>query len=399
MDIYVCGGKQQQGSKTIYLLRNVRNNKETVVEGNQLKDALRSKRVDVMNLTLTSDNRLIEASKDKIAQLSGLLNAPYGLREYLDPLNPEYMNNVEDIMDEIIKDSIEAYVKDCKKYVKICNVNKENNTFVLEFTLGLNSYVMCHYDKIIYGEINEKAGKPTRNVYGHPTSGSNYRDEIGAICFDIGIQVLSISNKRASSKIGSGKIFKASESINTLLYRDGEAIRLNYKTDNSCKLNWDDKDIERLKEKLGQFILNNIANELIQVCNNNPDIANNTRISDYIKYDNMQKEYIKCVSAFTAIGLGGAVVLTAVIALSIGLNPDILSTGLLAKIANVGTTEQIFNTILGLAGGTGGVLGTGISAMALKDSGAFEMIKETKEEKNELRDKKKSDWMSFLGKR
>lgn len=81
MDIYICGGKQTQANNTIYLLKDVRNNREVTVTGDELKNAMRNKKVDVMNLTLTTDNRLVEASKDKIAQLGGILNAPYRIRE------------------------------------------------------------------------------------------------------------------------------------------------------------------------------------------------------------------------------------------------------------------------------------------------------------------------------
>ena len=45
MKIYVCGGKQTQGNNTMYLLRDVRSNKETVVDGNKLKDAMRDKKL------------------------------------------------------------------------------------------------------------------------------------------------------------------------------------------------------------------------------------------------------------------------------------------------------------------------------------------------------------------
>lgn len=397
MDIYICGGKQTQSGKTLYLLKDVRNNREVTVTGDELKNAMRNKKVDVMNLTLTSDNRLVEASRDKIAQLSGLLNAPYSLRGYLDPLNPEYMNDVENIMDEIIKDSIEAYVKDCKKYVKISSINKENNTFVLEFTLGLNSYVMCHYDKIVYGEINQKASEKTKSVYGHLVS-SMYNQEIGAICFDIGIQVLAISNKRASSKVGDGSILKASEAINTKGCH-GDAIRLQYKTDSNNKLVWDDEDIDRLKESLGKFILTKVANELTTTCENNPDIANNTNVRDYIKYDNLKSDYIRTTAKVAGATLGGTLVITAVVAVAVSVSPDVLQTGLLAKIAEVGTTSQIFNAITAYSAGSGLLVGGVVTGKAIVDSGINKSLQRDRAELREAKEAKNRDWMGILGKK
>ena len=396
MQLYVCGGKQTQNNNTMYLLRDVRSNKETVVDGNKLKDAMRSKKVDVMNLTLTSDNRLVEASKDKMAQLSGLLRAPYSLIDILEPLNTNHLDCVESIMDEIIKDSIEAYVKENKKYVKISNINKENNTFVLEFTLGLNSYVMCHYEKLIYGEIGDKVERPVAGAYGH-TYRNPYRKDLGAVCFDIGIQVIAISNKRASSKIGSGAVALASKSINTYSI-DGDAIRLNYKNSDTGLI-WDDKDIDRLKEKLGHFILSHIAKELVGICDSNPDIANNTNVTDYIKYDEARKEYATSLAVYGAFGLGSAVVMSAIFTLLITISPDTIQTGLLAKIADIGSTQEIIKYIIGLSGIPGTISGLTITTKAMNDAGMFKSMKLAHDGVKYTKDNKKKDWMGMLGKR
>ena len=396
MDIYICGGKQTQANNTIYLLKDVRNNREVTVTGDELKNAMRNRKVDVMNLTLTTDNRLVEASKDKIAQLGGILNAPYRIREYLDPLNPKYVDDVENIMDEIIKDSIETYVKDCKKYVKVSSINKENNTFVLEFTLGLNSYVMCHYDKMIYGEVNQKASTPERNVYGHFLS-SMYSKDVGAICFDIGIQVLGISNKRASSKIGSGNIIKAAEYVNDSW--DSVALRLNYETDNAGKLTWKDDDIDKLKQKLGKFIISNIARELVETCENNPDIMNNTNVADYVKYDSVRKEYARGLAIIGGVSLGSTLVLTAVFTLLLSISPDTIQTGLLAKIANIGSTKEIITYILGMSGIPALAVSVGISGKAIEETGALKTLKNIHNDVKDTRNNKRRDWMGALGKK
>jgi hypothetical protein len=127
-----------------------------------------------MNLQLTSDNRLIEAGKYKTDQIVNILKAPEHIANRLMPLSSQECEEIEQLMDEIMHDCIESYIKRHKKYIKLENFNKENNTCVLEFTLGPNSYFMLSYDKICYGKL-----------------------DTNKVVFDIAIKAVAVSNKKA----------------------------------------------------------------------------------------------------------------------------------------------------------------------------------------------------------
>ena len=352
MDIYVCNGKEKQGNITNYLLTNIRNNRQEIVDGDKLKKAMHSKRVDVMNLTLTSDNRLVEASKDKIVQLGSILKAPAEIRDKLTPLAPIMLDHMNELIDEIIKDCIQEYIKDYSRYVKIKSIDKDNNTFVLEFTLGLNSYVLCQYDKIIYGKIEDEAYLNDKWACDKPS-----RSATCGICFDIGIQIVGISNKRASSKIGDGRIMKASALYNT------KYIVVDLMDNQDHTIDHRDLDIKYLKSNLGRILLSYIGTELNTVCENNPDIANNTNLNDYIRYDKYKNEYIKMVGIDAALNLGGAVALGSLVAVLLITNPEIIQQGLLGDLMKTGTASEILRATWACSGGislAAGGIGMGI---------------------------------------
>mgnify|MGYP003299339850 CR=1 FL=1 len=387
MDIYVCNGKEKQGNITNYFLSNVKNNRKEVVTSDKLKNAIRNKRVDVMNLTLTSDGRLVEASKDKIAQLSGILKAPSSIRGELNPLDTLVLDQVEDLMDEIIKDCLQSYLKEYSKYVKIKNINKDNNTFILGFTLGLNSYVTCQYDKVVYGRLGEKPHGDYSWV-----QELNQRDKYG-VCFDIQIQVLGISNRKTSAKIGDGEVLKASKLYNK------DCIILSVESNNKNKIDYKDDDIAFLKINLGSYLLRYICRELATVCKNNPDIANNTNLDEYIKYDERKKEYIKTASITVGLNLGGAVVLGSLASALLLINPEIIQQGLLSGLIKSGTTSQILAATWTCSGAIGlGVGGYGMYHMNKKEDFGF-MLRVAKHDYENIKKHIEKDRVPIVGKR
>lgn len=378
MELYVCINKEAYNGKTHYLLRNIVNNKEEIVDGDKLKRYMTAKKVDVMNLTLTSDNRLVEASRDKIAKLDGILKAPLSIRDRLQPLNTDEEKFVEDLMDDILKTCIENYVGDAGKYCRLKNFDKDKNTCIMEFTLGLNSYLLLAYDKTVYGIIKE------------PNIGRT------SIYFDIGIQLQAISNRRASSKIGDGSIIKASEGLKEE-YIEIECVNgangLQIKDGNLTSEN-----IKALKRNFGKYIMHYVSAQLTSVCENNPDIANNTEVGKYINYDNRKKEYVKDIGFVAAVPLVMSVAMTAIFAFGMATNPEIIQTGLLAKIANVGTTSEIIKAMGIYAGGMGTVIGGASSIKIFNEHNTFKTLKENNKELKELKNEKRSDWMGIFGK-
>lgn len=388
MDIYVCNDKDYKKGKACYLLTNVRNSRQEIVEGDKLKNAIRNKRVDVMNLTLTSDNRLIEASKDKIAQLGSILKAPAEIRDKLTPLTPIMLDHMNELIDEIIKDCIQEYIKDYSKYVNIKTIDKYNNTFVLEFTLGLNSYVLCQYDKIIYGKIEDEAYLNDKWACDKPS-----RSATCGICFDIGIQIVGISNKRASSKIGDGRIMKASA-----LY-DEKYIVVDLMNNHERTIDYRDLDIKYLKSNLGRILLKYIGIELNTVCENNPDIANNTNLQEYIRYDEYKKEYLQAVGIVTGVNLGGAVVFGSIIAALLISNPEIIQQGLLSELLKTGTTSEILRATWACSGAIGLAGGRAAMGVMSKKEDLGYLTRTAKADYEKIKKQIEKDRVPLVGKR
>lgn len=346
MKIYVCINKQTCGNNQVYLLRDIRNNEDITVSSDLLKESIRNKSVDVLNLTLTSDNRLVEASRDKIAQLGGILNAPESIRGELTVLSKQKLDAVEDLMDEIIKDSILTYAAESKKYLRVSHLNKDNNTFVLEFLLGVNTYVICHYDKICYGDkIN------------------NINSDEGWVYMDIGVEIVGIANHRTKSKVGSGKYIYiyAKDCIPTMRYG---YVELSYKLQDN-KVIWTEAeniefgsrdDIELLKRNFGRHILKHIGTELAKVCKDNPDIINNTNVADYVSYDKVKRDYIAGSLSNAALTIGGTVFIGAIAALGLAASADFLASGDFSSIMQLGSAQQIMSALC-TVGGIGGLQG------------------------------------------
>lgn len=384
MDIYVCNGKEKQGRETKYLLSNIRNNRQEIVIGDKLKKAMADKKVDVMNLTLTSDGRLVEASKDKIIQMGGILKAPAEIKDKLSLLAPAALDQTEDIMDDIIKDCLDTYLKQYSKYAKIKSIDKHNNTFVIEFTLGLNSYVLCRYDKIIYGKIEP-------GVYKHDIY--DIKKTAYGICFDIGIQVIGISNKRTSSKIGDGTILKASNMYNE------KYIVLDVLDNQSYDVDLCDTDIVYLKNNLGRSILNYIGRELNKVCENNTDITNNTNLQEYIRYDEYKKDYLQTAGLMTALNLGGSIVFGSLIAALLVTNPEIIQQGLLSELLKSGTTSEILRATWACTGGIS-LLGGGITMEVMNRKEDFGyMVRTAKQDYKRIKEHIEQDKTPLIGKK
>lgn len=387
MKIYVCGGKQIVGNTTQYLLRDIRSGKEHVVTGDELKHAMRSEKVDVMNLTLTSDNRLVEASKEKMAQLKDMLKAPASISDKLSPMPQAVDDAMESIMDEILHDCVKYYIsgkadyaEGASKYVKLGHFDKEHNTCVLEFTLGLNSYVLLSYDKLCYGII--------------PRDGDGKADHTrGCACIDIVINVLGVSNRRARSKIGNGEVVKASDVIS-----GEDCLKLDYKRSCTGDILIEDADVDTLKKMLGCSIMSYVSRQLSLICENNPDIANNTHIKDYIEYDRAKKEYRSNLAATTGAALGAAVIVGAIVALACATDPEIIQTGLLAKLVDAGSPDQIMHAIMIYGGSVGALAGATTAGKIAINSDLGRATSRSKRDVNAAKKKTRGDWMSVFGK-
>lgn len=341
MKLYVCTDKHyKNNSVDQYLLKDLRSDKEIVVSAQELKENIRNKKVDVMNLQLTADNRLIEAGKYKTDQIVKILKAPESVADRLRPLSAQECDAVEQLMDEIMHECISSYVKRYNKYIKLEEFNKENNTCVLEFTLGPNSFFMLSYDKICYGVAEKNEQWDTKLV------------------FDIAIKAVAVSNRKESLKIETEKYLLASV-INTcrgLNHGENKAVFITME-DNG---NLDMKQINEIKNNLGKELLDYIRKVTLELCENNPNIIDNVNVAEYVEYDETKKSYYTNKAQIASFGLIGTVIFGGIIAAGVALNPDIMQTALLAKIANIASPGQVIGALsggLGLLGGATATLG------------------------------------------
>ena len=96
--------------------------------------------------------------------------------------------------------------------------------------------------------------------------------------------------------------------------------------------------------------------------------------------------------------IGCSVVLSAILAFCMAANPDLIQTGLLAKIANVGTFEQILKAIATYSVGGGTILGSGVTVGTFASKGLYSSMKNDKKELKEQKNNKRKDWMGIFGK-
>lgn len=339
MKLYTCTDKHyKNNSVDQYLLKDLRSDREVVVSAQELKERMRAKEVDVMNLTLTSDNKLIEAGKLKTDQIIGIMKAPSDLTDSIRPMTEIEINSVETLMDEILHDCIKSYVKEHAKYIKLEHFNKENNTCILEFTLGPNSFFMFSYDKICYG------------ISDHPNMCQS------VVMFDIAIKAVAVSNRKESLKIETNNHLLVSKIANEVKYNQ---LSKNAVCINMCENgDIDMEHVENIKKRLGRELLDYIRQVTLELCENNTNIIDNVNVSEYIEYDETRKYHFKDTAFISGFSLIGTVVFGGIIAASVALNPEIMQTALLAKIANIASPGQVIAVLSGGLGILGGATTT-----------------------------------------
>lgn len=338
MKLYTCTDKHYTNSKIdCYLLRDLRSNKEIVVSAQELKQAMINKTADVMNLQLTSDNRLVEAGQDKMKSVINATKAPSRYGDSMIPLDIKEIDCAENIMDDLMKTCIEHYVKEHKKYVKLEHFNKENNTCVLEFTLGPNSFFTFRYEKACFGKI--------------------YKNNVKNLVFSIKVKALTAANKQESIKLDDSSIYDW-------------PCEIEVDANNNFNIN----NYEETKNELGQEILRYVANEVYKLCTTNDNFIHNADIDAYTNADEGVKGGVKNI----AKGAGLAVAVAGAIAATLVVDPTITQAALWAKSAGLSLLTDIIGTIA--AGGVvfGGLF-AGASSVGTVERGVLD-IKEAGEE-------------------
>lgn len=333
MKIYVCTDRKYNGKSIVsYVLGDVASRKTIEVTPGKLKEAMQSKRVDVLNLVLTSDNRLMEAGRDKIKQITSIMRAPEEIRGKLTALDSKEIDAIEDLMDQIMHNSIHRYTQKhgISKYAKMGNFNDKENTCVLRFTLGVDSYVLLQYDKVCYGKlVDDNSG-------------------CSKIYFDVAVTVVAISNKKETVKISSDKYMPLHAAIGSHL---GKAVGI-FLQDGK----FNENTVNMLEEYFGHHIFKLVANVFLDACESNDKLKNNSNIAEYIEYDEELKEYIIDNAEIKAEYIGTILKWTAIGAAFCALNPATIAVGLLGKAAATVSIAAL-NGAIGVVGAVGATAG------------------------------------------
>lgn len=342
MKLYTCTDKHYTNSKIdSYLLKDLRSNREVVVSAQELKQAMANKTADVMNLQLTSDNRLVEAGQDKMKSVINATKAPSRYEDSMIPLDTKEIDTVENIMDDLMKTCIEQYVQEHKKYVKLEHFNKENNTCVLEFTLGPNSFFTFRYDKVCFGKI--------------------YKNNIKNLVFSIKVKALTAANKQESIKLDNSSIYDWT-------------CEIEVDENNNFNLN----DYKETKNNLGHEILRYVANEVYKLCTTNENFVQNADMSLYEDADKELKNGVKNITK----GFGTAVAVAGAIAAILAVDPTVSQAFVWARSAGLSLLSDIIGTMLGggivIGGLYGGAFAAGSTARGVMD------IKEANEEMDRI---------------
>lgn len=213
--------------------------------GQQIKDLMRSGEIDVSNLTLTSDNRLVDASVSKEELYEDFLKSPYDLKcnAQFKVADTNTYQAVYSAIDNIVRVCLANNSKDeVKKYCVASKLNqlrgKDERALVMKYALSPTMRVICNYTPICYGIIQE--------------------DEIVyRAFFDMSMEPTQII-----SSIGSGKL----EDIPcTLLSRIGDTpyVQLRYKVVNN-KIVWDKKTLMAIAEAFGLILMMDTTDNILE---------------------------------------------------------------------------------------------------------------------------------------
>jgi hypothetical protein len=129
-----------------YRLRDIISGQQDFLTSEQLKNAIRSNQLNVVNLTLTTDNRIVDASQNKIDSFTKKLQGKNeNIQDDLAALTRGFDNEADKLIDYSIQTQL--VTAENKKLVKYLGIAPEStsNTVVLKFTKGKDVYVMLKY--------------------------------------------------------------------------------------------------------------------------------------------------------------------------------------------------------------------------------------------------------------
>lgn len=257
MDNFTCVDRIRDKQNRIvrYVLLNTNTHKFVKVEPDNLKNALRNKKINVLNLQVTSDNRLL------------LKEAKF--QNKVDKSNEKYEDNIhihkhlEDKVDKLMQEMLKFKTSDGDgRLIKLLKLNTsgDTNTFILEINNEDKPILTFRYRKNILD-----------------TTGKTYKANVI-------IQLLSIKTDNKEILADSSEEFKT-----VIIKYNTETKKLDY-------------DIERLTKDFIEYI----AIECLELCKKYGITSNDIKNERTKLLSNLRKTGIKCtVNGLAVLSLVG----------------------------------------------------------------------------------------------
>lgn len=223
---------------------------------------MKTREVDVLNLTLTSDGRLVEAGKEKmnLYKMRQMTEKDKSVLVMRDASEIE-KKALEDLTDDLIMKCIEGYTENAGRYIKISEFNRDKNIVVLRFTLGVDLYVLLRYEKNFYGSRKSTLGK------------GYYPNEM---LFDIGVKIVGIANGNISMKLDDTDIIRLSSVESEYANNTMKYVKADYRLRDNTTVSWSQQFKNTVEPKFGQRLMEYINMALNKVCETNKELVNNT---------------------------------------------------------------------------------------------------------------------------
>lgn len=183
--------KDKDSKKNLWLLVDLATGKNVVVSGDEVKSKMRSKNVDIVNLKLTSDNRLISATEDTIKSMMNFVNAPEDVKKVAEPIKDiKYVDFINSKVDRMMKAAVKSIegsmtvgLRNNKTLMDVMNVDPENNIIGLRFKHGVDTIIILRYEVVVYGMKNDLSQTSM-----HSSRECKYKE----IYYDVLIQILGV---------------------------------------------------------------------------------------------------------------------------------------------------------------------------------------------------------------
>lgn len=124
----------------------------------ELKQEISKGNVELINYTLTSDNRLVQSNQKKFATFKSYLQKPSTLNGKIKPAPSDLYTIMDNGLDEAIKEGLSRLKIDYEGYFDCIRHDKDNNVIAMSFNYGKSTIITMRYDTIIYGvSLDEKS--------------------------------------------------------------------------------------------------------------------------------------------------------------------------------------------------------------------------------------------------